>query len=48
MKDNLKGTTEQFVNKLHDTQAKDEKNRKLHGGGHPESKLPTEQHRNGN
>ncbi|MEK8128474.1 DUF4023 domain-containing protein [Paenibacillus filicis] len=48
MKDNLKGSTEQFVDKLHDTQAKDDKNRAHNGGGHPESKLPGEQHRKGN
>ncbi|WP_281887372.1 DUF4023 domain-containing protein [Paenibacillus sp. YYML68] len=48
MRDDLKGTTEQFVDKLHDTQQKDEHNRKLHGDGHPEKKLPHKQHLKGN
>ncbi|MFE5317426.1 DUF4023 domain-containing protein [Paenibacillus sp. NPDC056579] len=48
MNDNLTGDTTSWVNKLHDTQQKDEKNRKQQGSGHPEKALPTEQHRKGN
>lgn len=39
-------STEQFVNKVHDTQAKDEKNRKQQGKKTPSSALPTKQHSN--
>ncbi|WP_166240481.1 DUF4023 domain-containing protein [Paenibacillus turpanensis] len=37
-------STEQFVKKVHDTQAKDEKNRRTQGGNHPENSLPAKQH----
>jgi hypothetical protein len=33
-----------FIEKLKDTQAKDEKNRKHQGQGHPEKRLPNEKH----
>lgn len=36
--------THEFVEKLHDTQEKDEKNRKHQGKGTPSDKLPTKQH----
>ncbi|CAM3615330.1 hypothetical protein MALU111345_14150 [Marinicrinis lubricantis] len=39
-------STDQYLNKLHDTQAKDEKNRRAQGKGTPSSKLPTKQHSN--
>jgi hypothetical protein len=39
-------STEQFIDKLHDTQAKDEKNRRTQGKGTPSEKLPTKQHTN--
>lgn len=48
MKDNLTGDTTSWVNKVHDTQQKDEKNRKHQGDGHPDKSLPAKQHRNGN
>ncbi|PYI55821.1 DUF4023 domain-containing protein [Paenibacillus flagellatus] len=35
--------TRSYVNKLHDTQAKDEKNRRTHGNGKPDQKLPGKQ-----
>lgn len=35
--------THEFVEKLHDTQAKDEENRKR-GKGHPEKRLPNKLH----
>jgi hypothetical protein len=38
--------TEEFVEKIHDTQAKDEKNREEQGKKTPSSKLPTKQHTN--
>lgn len=37
-------STEQFLEKLHETQAKDEKNRERQGKGTPSAKLPTKQH----
>lgn len=37
-------STNEFVEKLHDTQAKDEANRKHQGKGSPEKKLSTKQH----
>lgn len=40
------GSTRDFVNKIHDTQAKDERNRRLSGNGQPSKKLPTKQHTN--
>lgn len=39
-------STDEFVEKLHDTQAKDEKNRRTNGKGQPSKKLPTKQHTN--
>ncbi|MFD1956986.1 DUF4023 domain-containing protein [Paenibacillus thailandensis] len=39
-------STEQFVNKLHDTQAKQQKNRDRYGKGKPSQKLQTKQHTN--
>lgn len=33
-------STHEFVEKLHDTQAKDEKNRRTNGKGNPSDKLP--------
>lgn len=48
MRDDLKGSTGEFVAKLHDTQAKDEKNRKHTGDGHPEKMLASKKHLNGN
>ncbi|MBO9607179.1 MAG: DUF4023 domain-containing protein [Paenibacillaceae bacterium] len=36
--------TQQFVEKLHDQQAKDEANRKHQGKGSPEKKLSNKQH----
>lgn len=39
-------STEQFIDKLHDTQAKDEKNRRTQGKGTPSEKLATKQHTN--
>lgn len=44
MTDNLHGSTENFVNKLLDTQNKDEKNRRTQGRKHPERKLPNKRH----
>lgn len=35
--------THEFVDKLHETQAKDEKNR-AKGKGHPSDRLPNKQH----
>ena len=37
-------STEEFVDKIHDTQAKDEKNRRTQGEGDPAQKLPNKQH----
>lgn len=37
-------STEEFLNKLHDTQAKDEKNRRTNGKGDPSNRLPGKQH----
>jgi hypothetical protein len=37
-------STEKFVEKLHDKQEKDEKNRKTQGQGAPSAKLPAKQH----
>ncbi|MBP1155903.1 MULTISPECIES: DUF4023 domain-containing protein [unclassified Paenibacillus] len=48
MRDDLRGSTDEWVEKLHDTQKKDEINRKHQGDGHPDKKLPAKQHRNGN
>jgi len=39
-------STDQFLNKLHDKQAKDEKNRQHQGKKTPSAKLPTKQHSN--
>lgn len=39
-------STEEFVAKVHDTQAKDEKNRRTQGKGQPSAKLATKQHTN--
>nr|WP_248930901.1 DUF4023 domain-containing protein [Paenibacillus hamazuiensis] len=36
--------TSGFVEKLHDTQRKDDKNRRTHGNNHPEEKLPNHKH----
>ncbi|HZG73924.1 MAG TPA: DUF4023 domain-containing protein [Chondromyces sp.] len=36
--------THEFVEKLHDKQSKDERNRKRQGKGHPSQKLPNKQH----
>lgn len=36
-------STHEFVEKLHDTQKKDEENKKR-GKGHPEKKLPNHSH----
>lgn len=33
-----------YLNKLHDTQAKDERNRRLRGKNKPNQKLPGKQH----
>ncbi|GAA3406234.1 hypothetical protein GCM10020370_32450 [Paenibacillus hodogayensis] len=35
--------TKAYLNKLHETQAKDEKNRRTHGKGDPDRKLPGKQ-----
>lgn len=35
---------DQFLDKLHDKQAKDERNRRLHGKNQPDKKLPTKSH----
>ncbi|MCZ8521096.1 MULTISPECIES: DUF4023 domain-containing protein [Paenibacillus] len=40
----LSGDTQQWVEKVHDTQAKDEKNRRTHGDNHPAKKLPNKRH----
>ncbi|NOU96393.1 DUF4023 domain-containing protein [Paenibacillus sp. LMG 31456] len=37
-------STRDFVEKLHDKQEKDEKNKKRQGQGHPGHKLPGKQH----
>jgi hypothetical protein len=37
-------STEQFINKLHETQAKDERNRQKNTKGQPSKKLPNKQH----
>ncbi len=47
MRDDLKGTTGEFVAKLHDTQAKDEKNREHQGKGDPQKMLASKKHLNG-
>jgi hypothetical protein len=39
-------STRQFLDKLHDTQAKDERNRRKNSKGQPSGKLPTKQHTN--
>lgn len=39
-------STEEFLEKLHDTQAKDEKNRSSLGKGQPSEKLPNKLHTN--
>lgn len=39
-------STEEFVDKVHDTQAKDEKNRRTQGKGTPSEKLPNKQKTN--
>ena len=39
-------STQEFVDKLHDTQAKDEKNREHQGNGNPAGKLANKQHAN--
>ena len=39
-------STEEFLDKLHDTQRKDEKNRRTQGKGTPSEKLPTKLHSN--
>lgn len=39
--------TSEFVRKVRETQAKDERNRKRNGAGHPDEKLPNHQHRKG-
>lgn len=39
-------STEEFLSKLHDTQAKDEKNRRTQGKGQPSEKLPNKLHTN--
>ncbi|NMD70444.1 DUF4023 family protein [Bacillus sp. DNRA2] len=36
--------TSQFVKKLADNQAKQEKNKRTQGKGHPERQLPNKQH----
>ncbi|GGG13178.1 DUF4023 domain-containing protein [Paenibacillus abyssi] len=38
--------TKAFVNKVKDTQMKDQKNREHQGKGTPSAKLPTKQHSN--
>ncbi|GIQ67768.1 DUF4023 domain-containing protein [Xylanibacillus composti] len=38
--------THEYVEKLHDTQRKDEKNREQQGKRTPSAKLPTKQHSN--
>ncbi|CAM4384049.1 DUF4023 domain-containing protein [Paenibacillus tarimensis] len=38
--------TRDFVNKVKDTQAKDQKNRQTQGKGTPSAKLPNKQHTN--
>lgn len=42
----MERTTKEFVDKIHDTQAKDEKNRRTQGEGDPAQKLPNKQHEN--
>lgn len=39
-------STSEFLNELHDKQAKDEKNRRTQGKGEQSAKLPTKQHTN--
>ncbi|TYP79597.1 DUF4023 domain-containing protein [Paenibacillus methanolicus] len=46
MNESLNGSTSEFVEKLHDTQEKAQKNKAIHGKGTPSSKLPTKQHGN--
>ncbi|CEG25522.1 DUF4023 domain-containing protein [Bacillus sp. B-jedd] len=36
--------THKFVEKLHEKQRKDEKNKKRQGNGHPSEQLPNKQH----
>ena len=38
------GDTKSFVEKIHENQAKDEKNRRSGGDNHPEKRLPNKQH----
>lgn len=44
MSDMMKGSTSEFVAKVHDTQKKDEKNRRTQGNNRPSDKLPNKQH----
>ncbi|MBU7320884.1 DUF4023 domain-containing protein [Paenibacillus oleatilyticus] len=46
MRDDLTGGTEAWLNKLHETQEKDEKNREHQGKGHPGKQLPTKRKSN--
>ncbi len=46
MRDDLAGGTEAWLDKLHETQEKDEKNRERHGEGHPGKKLPAKRKSN--
>ncbi|HZG85088.1 DUF4023 domain-containing protein [Paenibacillus sp.] len=43
----MTSNTSEFVRKVHETQVKDELNRKRQGAGHPDEKLPNHQHRKG-
>jgi len=38
-----KESTHDYVEKLHDTQKKNEQNKKRQGNGHPDEKLPNNQ-----
>ncbi len=39
-----KESTQEFLEKVHEKQRKDEHLRKTQGNGHPEKKLPNKQH----
>ncbi|UUZ89366.1 DUF4023 domain-containing protein [Paenibacillus sp. P25] len=44
MDNNLTGNTEDYLKKLHDTQEKDEKNRRTQGHNRPGDKSPNHKH----
>ncbi|MFY0544438.1 DUF4023 domain-containing protein [Brevibacillus sp. H7] len=41
--DFTKMSTQEFVEKIHETQAKDRENKEHNGYGHPEKRLPSKQ-----